>query len=91
MKSIDELLGVLDKVHPCGSGRWSARCPAHDDRSPSLSLKIGEDGRVLLYCFAGCSVQAVCAALGISVSDLFPDQSRGNRPLEFSRVESVDT
>ena len=49
-------------------GRWLgtyglARCPAHDDRSPSLSIAEGHDGRLLLYCFAGCDFEAIRAAL----------------------------
>ncbi len=45
-----------------GSG-YSACCPAHDDRKPSLSINDGEDGRVLVKCFAGCSQEAVIDAL----------------------------
>jgi hypothetical protein len=48
-----------------------ARCPAHEDRSPSLSVRDGQDGRTLIHCFAGCSVESVCDALRIKVSDLF--------------------
>lgn len=54
----------------CCQRGWIARCPAHEDGSPSLS--IGESGgRVLLHCFAGCTVESVCDALKIKVSDLF--------------------
>lgn len=42
---------------------WSARCPAHDDRNPSLSISIGDDGRTLLYCHAGCSFLSIIDAL----------------------------
>jgi putative DNA primase/helicase len=45
-----------------GSG-WVARCPAHDDRTPSLSLADGHDGRLLVKCWAGCSAHNVLAAL----------------------------
>ena len=49
-------------------GRWhgaygTARCPAHDDRSPSLSIAIAKDGRTLVKCHAGCSQDAVIGAL----------------------------
>ena len=57
-----------------GSG-WMACCPAHDDQNPSLSISEGKDGRVLLNCFAGCSNDSVLAALGLTESDLFPEQS----------------
>lgn len=42
---------------------WLARCPAHDDRSPSLSLADSDNGRLLVKCFAGCDARAVLAAL----------------------------
>ena len=47
------ILDRLEGVRKFGSG-WIAKCPAHKDRSPSLSIKEGERG-VMLRCFAGCS------------------------------------
>jgi hypothetical protein len=38
---------------------FTARCPAHDDRRPSLSVREGADGRVLVWCFAGCPTEDV--------------------------------
>jgi hypothetical protein len=48
------------------------RCPAHDDKKPSLSITEGRDGRVLLHCFCGCEVEVICASVGIKLRDLFP-------------------
>lgn len=59
-----------------GSGQWYARCPAHDDKHQSLSVSIGQDGRVLLNCHAGCSVENVAAAMGLTVKDLFMDKPK---------------
>jgi hypothetical protein len=58
-----------------------ALCPAHADRSPSLSLDIGDDGRALLYCFAGCATRQIMSALGLQMSDLFirPPERRNDR------------
>lgn len=70
--TIDEILTLLKGARQVGSGQWVARCPAHDDRNPSLSIAEGEDGRILLHCFAGCSVENICSALGIEVRDLYP-------------------
>jgi putative DNA primase/helicase len=42
---------------------WIARCPAHDDREPSLSIRRAGDGKVLVRCHAGCEQQQVIAAL----------------------------
>jgi hypothetical protein len=61
-----------------GAG-WCCRCPAHDDRNPSLSIHAGDDGRALVNCHAGCTVDAVCGAIGLRPADLFePDLSRRN-------------
>jgi hypothetical protein len=70
--TIDEILGRLDRVKRTGTG-WLARCPAHRDRAPSLSIAEGDDGRVLLKCHAGCTVQDIVSALGLRMADLYPD------------------
>ena len=67
------LLGRLDKVRQTGPGRWVARCPGHDDRGPSLSIRELEDGRVLLHDFGqGCAVADIVGAVGLTLADLFP-------------------
>jgi hypothetical protein len=75
----DELLSRLDRVRKTGSGRWVACCPAHEDRSPSVSIRELGDGRILLHCFAGCDVAAITAALGIDLADLFPPRVEDDR------------
>lgn len=67
-------------------GTWVARCPSHDDRRPSLSIREGRDDRVLLRCFAGCSLSAITNALGLKPSDLFPKSAREYRQVRRSRV-----
>lgn len=74
--TIEEFLPWLDGVKQRGS-RWSARCPAHADRSPSLSVSEGDKG-VLLKCWAGCSVVEICQSLGIEQRDLFFDALDSN-------------
>lgn len=69
--TLDEMLSQLDGVKPRGS-RFAACCPAHEDKSPSLSVAEGDRG-ILLRCFAGCSVQEICGSLGIKQQDLFFD------------------
>jgi hypothetical protein len=70
---IDNLISKLDKPKRTGSGSWIARCPAHDDRSPSLTVREMPDGRILLKCHAECDTQAVLDAMGLKFSDLFPE------------------
>jgi hypothetical protein len=69
----DAVLARLSGVRSTGNGKWLACCSSHDDRSPSLSIKLGNNGGILLYCFAGCSVDAILAAIGLTMADLFPD------------------
>lgn len=76
---IDSILPHLDKVKRSGKG-YQARCPAHDDNGPSLSLREGDDGRVLLHCHAGCTTEAVVAALGLTMADLFHPSDKPRRP-----------
>lgn len=62
--------------HKAGAG-WTCRCPAHDDRTPSLSIHAGDDGRALVNCHAGCTIDSVCGAIGLRPADLFiPDPVR---------------
>ncbi|MAT68932.1 MAG: hypothetical protein CMJ58_05355 [Planctomycetaceae bacterium] len=66
---------------PRRSGKsWSARCPAHEDRRPSLTVSEGDDGRALLQCHAGCPAESVCRALGLTLADLMPATKTDARP-----------
>jgi hypothetical protein len=59
-----------------GRGRWIAKCPAHADRAPSLTIADGREGRVLLHCFAGCPLDAILRNAGMSMRHLFPSSLR---------------
>jgi putative DNA primase/helicase len=76
--NVGEILSKLHGVRREGNG-WKALCPAHGDKNPSLSIH-QMDGRILLYCHAGCSAQAILAALAIEARDLFED-GRGGRQI----------
>ena len=56
----------LDDVHPKSGGGYTAKCPAHEDAHDSLSIDEGDDGRALLKCFAGCDVEAIVKAIGLT-------------------------
>jgi len=71
--AIEEVLGRLDSVRRLSDSGWIARCPAHHDQTPSLSIGVGRDDHVLLCCHAGCETSAVVAALGMTMADLRPD------------------
>lgn len=70
----EKLLDRLEKVRRTGPDRWVARCPAHDDKSPSMTVRELADGRVLVHCFTGCGFDAIVAAVGLEPSDLFPEK-----------------
>lgn len=70
---IGNLLNRLEKVKG-KKGRWTACCPAHGDRSPSLAVTQLDDGRILLKCFAGCSAYEIVTAVGMDIKDLFPKE-----------------
>lgn len=76
-----ELLCRLGGVRARGTGRYSARCPAHVDTSPSLAIKEGERA-LLVKCWAGCTLDEITAAIGVRVGDLFFDKptTHGLRP-----------
>lgn len=72
MSQVDNLLSRLDKVKRTGQGRYIALCPAHADKSPSLAIRETNDGKILIKCFANCSVHEIVSAVGLELSDLFP-------------------
>jgi putative DNA primase/helicase len=74
--TLDVLLARLKRVRRSGNG-YVALCPAHDDRHHSLSITQSND-RILLHCFADCTVEMICEAFGIGVKDLFHAAGRAN-------------
>jgi len=96
--TIDTLISRLDGVKKTGADRYLARCPAHDDRSPSLSIAEGDDGRALIHCFAGCEPLDILDAVGMTFSDIMPERRGGvtgygpvrNRILPREALEALD-
>ena len=87
---VHEVFRWLDSVTPTGDGKWMARCPAHDDHEPSLSVTVGKGGKLLLHCFAGCDYEAILRAIaerrrrgqggGVSGPDRPPQRRNSHRP-----------
>jgi hypothetical protein len=73
--SVEEILGRLESVRRNGEGRWMAKCPAHGDRTASLSVRTGDDGRILLHDFGGCSFTEIVGALDLRPEQLFPPRT----------------
>ncbi len=68
----------LPKFRKSGAGNYMACCPAHSDKSASLSIKEEPDGRVLFHCFAGCDKQAILDACGMEWADVMPERLSGH-------------
>ena len=81
--SAEKLLSLLHGVKKTGDNRWIARCCAHNDKSPSLSISECSDGRVLINCFAGCSAEEIVSSVGLRLSDLMPEN------LGFHRIKPL--
>ena len=87
------ILQRLQGVRETGGDRFIAKCPAHDDNSPSLSIRLADDGRTLIHCFAGCSASEVMAAIGLNLAHLYPDQEQpaGMPQWQRQRLEDAAT
>ena len=70
--NIEEILNKLQKVKATSTRQWMACCPAHPDKTPSLSVSVGDDERILLYCHAGCAIQSILHELHLEMKDLYP-------------------
>lgn len=66
----EEFLSLLSKVKEISPTQYVACCPAHNDKNPSLSIKF-DNGKILLKCFAGCSVDDILHSLNLEKSDLY--------------------
>lgn len=86
VEPLDVLRSRLKGVKQHGD-RFMAVCPAHQDKSPSLSLSRAEDGRALVYCFAGCKTRDVLGAVGLEMHNLFPESLSKEQRKQFQRMK----
>lgn len=84
-----QLLGCLKGVKRSGKG-WKARCPAHDDHNPSLSVRDAVNGGVLIHCFAGCPPEQVCNSLGINMKQLRGENEQISQDASRHIIEIYD-
>ena len=89
MSQLEHLLSRLRQVKG-RNGSFTACCPAHNDNSPSLAVRETQDGRILLHCFGGCSVEEVLGAVGMEIGDLFPEKGENHHPKVKPRFYATD-
>ena len=92
-QKLNNLLSKLEKVKSNGSCKWLACCPSHADKSPSLAIKLVDNEKILIHCFAGCATSEVLEAIGLDMSNLYPDSTKyqkSSKPPKFNKYELFD-
>lgn len=69
---IEDILAKLEKVRRTGPNNWIACCPAHEDNSPSMTIRAENDGRILVHCHSGCRFEEIKDAVGLGWDAWFP-------------------
>lgn len=87
--AVDAFLSRLSKVKTLGAGKWLACCPAHNDKTPSMTVSEVDDGRILIHCFAGCEPLNIVESVGFTMADLFPERLGEHKPIRhpFSALD----
>lgn len=85
--TLEQFVEKLEGVNELRNGWYMAKCPAHYDRNPSLSVMAGdprEDGRrpILMHCYAGCNYRDIREALGIPLADMWIEPEEGGETEE---------
>jgi len=74
MNKAEIIIQRLEMVRKTGSNKWIARCPAHQDGTPSLSVtEVSNGERVLIHCHAGCGALDILESVGLDWSALYPE------------------
>jgi len=87
---VNDLIARLEKAKRTSRDSWLTCCPAHKDRTPSLTVRGLDDGRILIHCFAGCGAADVMASLGLETADLFPEPLADHLPAVRQPFSAAD-
>ena len=88
--TVENVLAALGEYTETGSG-YKARCPAHDDSSPSLSISEGDNGKAVVCCHAGCTQDALMAKLAIPVERRTPLDHPSQKHCQSQKRKSQNT
>ena len=79
-EKLEEFVSKLEYARSTGDSKYRARCPAHNDKSPSLDIKIGHTGAIIMICRShGCAPKDIMESVGMSENDMFPDDPHTHR------------
>ncbi len=84
------ILDQTDAKSINGDNQYIGLCPAHDDDSPSFSIKMNDE-KILMNCFAGCSFDQICSSLGIQKSETFNQSESPEKITHNEREIQTDT
>lgn len=87
--TIEDFLSRLEGVKHGKPDQYMAKCPAHDDKEPSLSVGKGKDGEILIHCQRGCHYLDVLAAMGLTKADLYPEKQRPAKKPQKARWKVI--
>ncbi len=79
--NINDFLGYFEKSYKSGKDEYQCLCPAHNDKTASLSIKNLPDGRILIHCFAGCAANDILGAVGLTFDDIVPKRLGDFKPV----------
>ena len=83
--TIQDFLARFESTKQVSKG-WMVRCPSHDDSKASLAVGAGVDGKIILFCHAGCETSSIVSAMSLSLADLFPPKE----PIKNSIIAEYD-
>ena len=79
--NIHEIIGYFEKAYKSGENEYQCLCPAHNDKTASLSIKNLPDERILIHCFAGCAANDILEAVGLTFDDIVPKRLGDFKPV----------
>ena len=79
--NINDFLSYFEKSYRSGKDEYQCLCPAHQDKTASLSIKNLPDERILIHCFAGCAANDILEAVGLTFDDIVPKRLGDFKPV----------
>jgi len=79
--NINDFLSYFEKSYRSGKDEYQCLCPAHNDKTASLSIKNLPDERILIHCFAGCTANDILGAVGLTFDDIVPKRLGDFKPV----------
>ena len=79
--NINDFLSYFEKSYRSGKDEYQCLCPAHQDKTASLSIKNLPDERILIHCFAGCAANDILGAVGLTFDDIVPKRLGDFKPV----------